>query len=355
MSDLLLPAAIADGAPILSVGELMERNPVLNRPVVDGLLRRGEVANLVAAPKVGKTWLAMQLALAVQSGTEWIGFKCQRGNALYDDLELHASVSASRLPRVAAAMGLKPADWAGLRVLNERGAMRGIEGLESRVISGELQKLDLSLIVIDAWYRALPPDCDENANGDVMRVYNRLDAIAADLGCAILLVHHTTKGTAANAARSTTDLGAGAGSQSRAADAHVAVRPLKFPGSYGVSVVVRSWAPVQPFAVTWEFPVFRRNDGLADVATEYEGSKSKPAPKIGPADAARLIPTMLDESRPPPSKRELADDVMKKYALSERKAYEAIRRAEAAGTIRFARKSGQPRGKQSTLFAFLAK
>ena len=353
MNELLLPDTLP-ASPILSVGELMERNPVLNPPVVDGLLRRGEIANLVAAPKVGKTWLAMQLALAVQSGTKWLGFRCAKGNVLYDDLELHASVSASRFPRVAAAMGLEVADWAGLRVLNERGAMRGIEGLECRVVSGELQRFDLSLIVIDAWYRALPKDCDENANGDVMQVYNRLDAIAADLGCAILLVHHTTKGIAANAARTTTDLGAGAGAQSRAADAHIAIRPLKFPGASGISAVVRSWPAVKPFAVSWEFPVFKVNEGLADVAEEYEGRKSKPSSNVGTADVAKLIPTMLDPVRPV-SKRELADAVMERYTLSERKAYEAMRRAEAAGAIYFARKKGQPKGKQSTLFAFAAK
>ena len=305
---LLLDTPLA--SPILGIGELMERNPALNPPVVDGLLRRGEIANLVAAPKVGKTWATMQLALAVQSGTEWLGFRCAKGNVLYDDLELHASVSASRFPRVAAAMGLKAVDWAGLRVLNERGAMRGIEGLESRVVSGELQRLDLSLIVIDAWYRALPKD--------------------------------------------TTDLGAGAGAQSRAADAHIAIRPLKFPGAYGISAVVRSWPAVKPFAVSWEFPVFKVNKGLADVAEEYEGRKSKPSPKIGTAEVAKLIPTMLDPARPV-SKRELADAVMERYALSERKAYEAIRRAETDGAIYFARRKGQPRGKQSTLFAFAAK
>ena len=313
MNELLLPDTFP-ASPILGIGELMERNPALNPPVVDGLLRRGEIANLVAAPKVGKTWATMQLALAVQSGTEWLGFQCAKGNVLYDDLELHASVSASRFPRVAAAMGLEAADWAGLRVLNERGAMRGIEGLESRVVSGELQQLDLSLIVIDAWYRALPKDCDENANGDVM----------------------------------------GAGAQSRAADAHIAIRPLKFPGAYGISAVVRSWPAVKPFAVSWEFPVFKVNKGLADVAEEYEGRKSKPSPKIGTAEVAKLIPTMLDPARPV-SKRELADAVMERYALSERKAYEAIRRAETDGAIYFARRKGQPRGKQSTLFAFAAK
>ena len=36
---------------IVTAAELMERNPVLNEPVVEGLLRRGEIANIVAAPK----------------------------------------------------------------------------------------------------------------------------------------------------------------------------------------------------------------------------------------------------------------------------------------------------------------
>jgi hypothetical protein len=168
------------------------------------------------------------------------------------------------------------------------------------------------------------------------------------------LVHHTTKGIAANAAHTTTDLGAGAGAQSRAADAHIAIRPLKITSAYGLSAVVRSWPAVKPFAVSWKFPIFMVNEGLADVAEEYEGRKSKPSPKLGAADAAKLIPTMLDPAKPM-SKRELADMLMERYALSDRKAYEAMRRAEAAGALCFARMKGQPRGKQSTLFAFAAK
>ena len=45
---------------------------------------------------------------------------------------------------------------------------------------------------------------------------------AARLGAAIVLVHHTTKG--AQAGKSVTDIGAGGGAQSRAADTHLVAR-----------------------------------------------------------------------------------------------------------------------------------
>jgi hypothetical protein len=40
----------------------------------------------------------------------------------------------------------------------------------------------------------MPRDTDENDNGTMAQVYNVLDAYAAKLQCAFVLIHHSTKG-----------------------------------------------------------------------------------------------------------------------------------------------------------------
>ena len=345
MNDTTLDLSSLD-APILTAAELVQRHAALRPPLVHGLLRRTETMNLVAAPKVGKSWLAASLALAVQSGGEWLGFKCERGNVLIDDLELHPETSAARLPVVAEAMGLKTCQWMGLHIMNERGALGGIAGLENRV--EELQRLDLSLIIIDAWYRALPQECDENANGDVMAVYNRLDALAADIGCAFTLIHHTTKGNQSQ--KSVTDLGAGAGAQSRAADCHIGLRQLNTPGALGVSVVVRSWKPVADFAVRRRWPLFVR-DGTLD-PTDYEGKKgsaSTHGDSLSPEVLATVVPSLLNPNNPK-TRAEVIDELVECRGVSERKAKAAIQRAQRRGLVQVCTLPGQPRERRASLF-----
>ena len=54
----LLPSPSSFLAPIIPAEELLDRNPALHLPVIHGLLRQGETLNLIAAPKIGKSWLA---------------------------------------------------------------------------------------------------------------------------------------------------------------------------------------------------------------------------------------------------------------------------------------------------------
>lgn len=46
-----------------------------------------------------------------------------------------------------------------------------------------------------------------------------------------------------------TDVGAGAGSQSRATDAHVVLRPHEEDGVAVLDAAVRSWPPIEPMCM----------------------------------------------------------------------------------------------------------
>ena len=63
---------------------------------VPGLLPAG-LSFLVAAPKMGKSWMALDLCLAVASGGEWLGRKVNQGPTLYLDLEDSANRAQARM------------------------------------------------------------------------------------------------------------------------------------------------------------------------------------------------------------------------------------------------------------------
>jgi hypothetical protein len=265
--------------PMQTLRELVMRYPHLRPPVVHGLLREGETLNVIASPKVGKSWLVSDLALSVATGRPWLGiFPCEQGRVLLIDNELHKETSAHRIPKVMEARGITLADCGDrITVANLRGELKDIFGLGqcfTRIEPGQFK-----MVAVDAFYRAMPRDMDENDNGTMAQVYNVLDSYAAKLQCCFVLIHHSTKGN--QSGKSVTDVGAGAGAQSRAADTHLVLRPHEEPGVAVLDAAVRSWPPIEPRCLRWSFPVWTVEDALNPEALKSEKPrrKSKPSPE----------------------------------------------------------------------------
>lgn len=231
----------------LTARELLRQYRDMKEPLIDGLLRREEVMNIVAAPKTGKSWLVMQLALALVTGGTWCGHECTASRVLLVDNELHRETLSCRLHRVASAMGISDDDehLDGLTILSQRGAATNIRQLKMQLETHSDLKFDI--IIIDALYKALPKDVDENSNGQITDIYNLLDNYALTTGAAIVLVHHTSKGNQSN--KSVTDIGSGAGAQSRSPDTHLTLRPHNAEGVVSAFCCVRSFSPVEPFCL----------------------------------------------------------------------------------------------------------
>lgn len=185
------PIATAESRwDLLPVPELVDQFPRLREPVIDGLLRRGEVGTVIASPKLGKSWLVYGVAAAVAAGRDWLGWQTQRGRVLIVDLELHPETLAYRLGFVTGRLGLTPEETAGIEVLPLRGRSVDIHQITARadLLAGR------DLLIIDALYRILPAGTSENDNSQMAAVYNAVDALARETGAAVLLVHHSSKG-----------------------------------------------------------------------------------------------------------------------------------------------------------------
>lgn len=226
--------------------DLSKGAPSLREPIVDGLFRVGEVVNWIASPKVGKTWMLYRLLLAVCTGSPWLGRKVRKGKVLLIDNELHPETGLQRLHKVAtgARADLGAVD-ASLRVAWLRGASTALEDIE-RAVRAE-PRGTYSLIALDAFYRLIPKGTDENANGDMVQIYNHLDRIAAASGAAIVNVHHASKGDQSQ--KGTTDVGSGAGAISRAVDTHIVYLRHAVEGCVTMRAVCRSFPPPEPIVL----------------------------------------------------------------------------------------------------------
>lgn len=243
----------ATGLGAVPLADLVSRHPALRPVLIEDFLRLGETMNVIAPPKTGKSWLVIDLALAVATGASWFGHPCTKGKVLIIDNELHPETSANRIPKVMDARGIRLEDIRdNLSVANLRGRLMSVVDLRPHL--EECKAAGYKLIIIDAFYRAMPNDVDENDNGAVTGVYNLIDQYAQQINCAFVLVHHTSKGNQSQ--KSVTDVGAGAGSQSRAADTHVILRRHKEKDVVVMDSVVRSFKSVPPICLRWTWPVW---------------------------------------------------------------------------------------------------
>ena len=281
-------------------GELQIAYPNLNPPIVHGLFRQGETVNIVSTSKVGKSWLGYGLALSVITGQPWLErFDTEQGRVLLVDNELHRATLSNRIPAVAKELGIQPAAYASdLEIWPLRGNLRNIVQLGEDFT--DVAPGHFKIVICDAKYRLALPDKSENDNAHEAAVYNLLDQYAARTGAAFVLIHHSSKGNQSE--KRVTDVGAGAGAQSRAADCHIILREHEEPDVAVLDAAVRSFAPVEPLALRWEFPLWvpttadvSKLKGRLSASEERQNGKDREAmDKIivelrkGPATATRI-------------------------------------------------------------------
>lgn len=236
------------------------------RPVlIDGILRRGEIMNLIASPKVGKSWLLNQLLMSLATGADWLGYQCVSGRVLLIDNELHPETHVSRINAARAALrsphGLLDEN---LEVIYLRGRQKNIYELAETLAA--LPPNYYSFIALDAMYRTWPAGTSENSNADVTMFYNALDGYAKLTGAAIGLIHHTSKGDQSE--REVTDVGAGAGAISRAADTHITIRPHEDETQAVMDVVCRSFPSPGRQSIRFDFPIWVRSDAQPNLRNQ---------------------------------------------------------------------------------------
>lgn len=222
--------------------------------VVRELIRLGDVVNVIGGPKARKSFLVMMLALCIASGTDFLGWQTVQGRVLLIDNELRGDDLAYRLTAMAKAMGLRWGDVAEyIDIMPLRGKLADLTTIRDELCG--LPPDTYSLVIIDALYKALPAGVDENSNSNITQMYVLLDETAEKHNCATTVVHHTSKGS--QQGKSVSDMGSGAGAQSRSADCHIVLREHEDKDTVVLQAIVRSQRPVEPVCLTFEYPLWR--------------------------------------------------------------------------------------------------
>lgn len=249
IADMQAAATPAEPPPSIldlcnNVADLLADPKPLAEPIIDGALRRGEVGLWVGATKTAKSWSLMHWHIAIATGGQCFNYQCRRGPSLMIDCELALSTNTHRLKRVAELYG-EP-DLSSVELVSFRENPVTIDGLIPMLERVPPRRFDF--ITIDPIFKLLPGDADENNNAFIASFFARLIALATKLESAILCVHHTSKGL--QSGKSVSDLGAGAGAQSRAVDWHCGLREHAESGCVSLHTLCRSFPPSGPSV--WE-------------------------------------------------------------------------------------------------------
>jgi hypothetical protein len=274
--------------------DLIRDNPHLRKPIVDGLLRQGETMNLVSATKVGKSWLAINMAICMVTGRTWLDkFSCRPAKVLHIDTELHEETLADRINTVLVGMNVGSDEIDNYFTFPVRGKNWDLNDLPSVIRS---EKPDV--IMLDALYRVVPADRDENSNREMAQIYNSIDAAADRDKVGVVLVHHSSKGS--QAGKHNTDIGSGAGSMSRAVDTHATMVRIDEEGyedHFKFTASLRSFPGFEPLVLRREHPLWvltdRQVPAESDTAPIYNRRKKKQM--HGESVASRLLGEVSDQ------------------------------------------------------------
>lgn len=155
---------------------------------VGGILRTGSLGLLGGYGGSSKTWLALQMAASVATGTPWLGrFDCDHGPVSILDWENGSYEDRRRLQAIWKGGGL-PTIVSGIDFCSMPDAYMGTEAFSKRVAILAAKR---KLIVIDS-LRAASPDAEEN-DSKIRRGLDQLRAIADKTGCAFLVLVHAKK------------------------------------------------------------------------------------------------------------------------------------------------------------------
>lgn len=184
--------------------------PVIRKPiswVVPGIIPEAGCGLLVSAPKVGKTRIAIEMALGLASGRRPLGialrrqtavgfFSLEDGEYLFSD-RLNASLNRDHGRHkfhwdghIKPDMSWSPPEPMSL-FTNFTQVDLSEDGDKQRLLETIL-KYELKLVIIDTLSMAIGKS-DVSNSKDMYAILKDIKVIAKSTGCAIMFIHHTRK------------------------------------------------------------------------------------------------------------------------------------------------------------------
>jgi hypothetical protein len=239
--------------PIRPWNELVGNDAILQpTELVKGLLHSSTKGVLGGSSKAGKTWILLDMAVAVASGGTFLNYSTTRGKVLFMNFEIQEAFFKERLRAVMERRGIQTADiQESLDVWTLRGQKVDAEDFLT-ALANRVRNSGYSLIVIDPIYKLMVGRSESSTRGVGMLCYD-IERLMTMSDAAVVYAHHFTKGNQAK--KKAMDRMSGSGVFARDADTIITLTDHAMEGCFAVEVTQRNMASPKPFVVEWDWPL----------------------------------------------------------------------------------------------------
>ena len=262
---------------LASLADFAADPPPLPEELIQGVLRRGHKMLISGSSKAGKSFLLMELSIAIAEGKPWLGFPCRKGRVLYVNLEIDPASCVNRFIKIYNAMGYDRKHIDDIIIWNLRGHAVPLDQLVPKLIR-RVRDQHLDAIIIDPIYKVITGD--ENSASDMAAFCNQFDRICNETGCSTIYCHHHSKG--AQGAKRAMDRASGSGVFARDPDAQLDMIELELSEgvrntlaesgatAWRMESSLREFQNFKPVNFWFEYPVHRLEPGdtLSEMPTQ---------------------------------------------------------------------------------------
>jgi len=252
------PVQTTNGKPkILNAPAIRLLNLSEPPAVISGILHQGHKCIFGAPSKARKSWVAIDLAIAVASGQPWLDFPTVQGPVLYIDYELDQYFTDFRINQICQSRNIPVPE--SLDVWSLRGHNCPVDQLLPE-IQKQVGGKKYSLIIPDPIYKT-QAGRDENSAGEMSLLLLEIERLAKGSGAAVFYADHYAKGCAAG--KEVLDRISGSGVKARGCDTSITMTPHEGGDmTFTVDIICRNFSPVDNFVVAFEFPRMIRQSDL---------------------------------------------------------------------------------------------
>lgn len=256
---------VTDELPgMVSLSEYKDNPPELPEELIKGILRRGHKMLVSGSSKAGKSFLLMELCIAIAEGRKWLGFECRKGRVLYVNLEIDPASAIVRFLKIYDALGLPKVHTEDIVIWNLRGHAVPLDQLVPKLIR-RVKGQHFDAIIIDPIYKVITGD--ENNASEMGAFCNEFDKICTETGCSTIYCHHHSKG--AQGMKKAMDRASGSGVFARDPDAQLDMIQLELSDELKNNVAdtgatawrlessLREFANIAPINFWFEYPIHR--------------------------------------------------------------------------------------------------
>ena len=279
--------------------------PALPEELIQGILRRGHKMLISGSSKAGKSFLLMELCVALAEGRPWLGFPCKKGRVLYVNLEIDPASAINRFLKIYAALGIPLSNADNIVIWNLRGHAVPLDQLVPKLVR-RVRDQHFDAIIIDPIYKVITGD--ENNASEMGAFCNQFDKICTETGCSTIYCHHHSKG--AQGMKKAMDRASGSGVFARDPDAQLDMIQLELSEdiennvrdggatAWRLESSLREFPNIKPVNFWFEYPLHKIDNGGILGGMPVQGSAQAGRAKNGrsktSAEAADEFRTAYD-------------------------------------------------------------